>query len=369
MTDATRSPVPDLLFEDERDDRVRELGDLVDEPERVDGRTPLHRVTVFLTYRCNLDCPYCKTIARSDAELEARPQKRKTFSVPDFERLLAQHAGTPLRHLHFTGGEASLVHGLEAMVRRAKAAGVERLSMTTNGTLSAARLLELVDAGLDELRVSIDAEEPTLGAALTGRRDAWARAVATLKGLCEARRSGAGFFLIVNTVVGLANRERLVDLVSFFLGLGVDDLKLITDVDTKAHLGAFPRAEEVKSGLDVVLARHPPEAFPLLRRKVETVFAPHVIGLESVAASSDWRCFIPLTERTVDGAFYYPCSVYLREGGAPLGPLTDDPEQQRRTSARFVQSHDCLRDELCRRYCLHCTRGYNEAANAARRRR
>lgn len=368
MADATRSAVPDLLFEDERDARVVELGSLIDEPARVDGATPLHRLTVFLTYRCNLDCPYCKTIARSEAELEAAPQKRRTFTVSDFGALLATHAGTPLRHLHFTGGEASLVHGLDEMVRLAKRAGVEHLSMTTNGTLPAPRLLRLVDAGLDELRVSLDAGEPGLGEALTGRRHAWARAMETLEGLCAARRQGARFFLIVNTVVGLANRAQLAELVGLFLSLGVDDMKLITDVDAKAHLGDFPEAAEVKAKLHAVLARHPAGAFPLLRRKVETVFAPDAIGLAPTTARDGWRCFIPLTERTVDGAAYYPCSVYLREGGAPLGPLTDAPERQRQVSARFVTTHDCASDAICQRYCLHCTRAYNDAANARRTR-
>ncbi len=41
-------------------------------------------------------------------------------------------------------------------------------------------------------------------------------AVETLRVLGAARREGAPFFLIVNTVIGLANRERLPALVEFF---------------------------------------------------------------------------------------------------------------------------------------------------------
>lgn len=366
MPRALRSAVPDLLFDDERDARVLELGALVDEPDALSAQTPLHRVTVFLTYRCNLDCPYCKTIARSDAELEARPQKRTSFDAAAFERLLSQHRGTPLRHLHFTGGEASLVPGFVELVRRAKQAGVERLSVTTNGTLPPARYLEFIAAGLDEVRVSLDAEEPGLGAALTGRKAAWARAVETVRVLGAARASSVPFFLIVNSVVGRENRARLVELVTFLLSLGVDDLKLITNVDEKDSLGDFPEAARVKEGLDALLAKAPANAFPLLRRKLTTVFAPDAIGLTQVAPHDDWRCFIPLTERTVDATSYYPCSVYLREGGAALGPLSDAPEAQRQRSARFVKEGRCLEDPICQRYCLHCTRAYNEAANAAR---
>jgi len=170
----------------------------------------------------------------------------------------------------------------------------------------------------------------------------------------------------VNTVVGRANRAHLPKVVRFFLGFGVDDLKLITDVDARDGLGQFPEAGPVLSALRALLDDAPPDAYPLLRRKLRTVFAPDAIGLERVAPHPDWRCFIPLTERTVDAGFYYPCSVYLREGGTPLGPLTDSPDTQRQKSAEFVKQGHCLEDAICRRYCLHCTRAYNERANAAR---
>ncbi|MER2564504.1 MAG: radical SAM protein [Myxococcaceae bacterium] len=365
MADPARSPVPDLLFDEEQLERLADLGPLVDAPHAVTAETPLHRVTVFLTYRCNLDCPYCKTIARSEAELHARPQKRLTLDVAAFSTLISHLGSTPIRHLHFTGGEASLVNGLDEMISRAKAAGVERVSLTSNGTLAPHRYLALVEAGLDELRVSIDAEEPLLGEHLTGRQHAWARAVETLRVLGAARREGAPFFLIVNTVIGLANRERLPSLVEFFLRFGIDDLKLITEVDVRDELGDFAGAAESKARVRVLLEQLPPGRFPLLRKKLETVFSPTAIGLDE-APRTDWRCYVPLTERTVDGAFYYPCSVYLREGGAPLGRLTDPQDVQREKSARFVLA-GCGTDPLCKRWCLHCTRSWNDRVNAARR--
>ena len=49
-----RSPVPDLLFEDARLARLAEIAPLLADPELHDSAVPLHRITVFLTYRCNL---------------------------------------------------------------------------------------------------------------------------------------------------------------------------------------------------------------------------------------------------------------------------------------------------------------------------
>jgi MoaA/NifB/PqqE/SkfB family radical SAM enzyme len=353
-----RSPVPDLLFEDQQIARVAEIRPYLEQPEDIDAAVPLHRVTVFLTYGCNLACVYCKTIARSDEELRERPQKRLSFTLDSFGALLDSLAGTPLRHLHFTGGEAALVRDLPDMVRLARARGVEHLSITSNGTLPADAYLELVDSGLDEVRISLDADEPALGEELTLRHSAWRQTVRTIRGLSAARRPGKDFFLIVNTVVGRRNRHRLVEIVRFLLDLGPDDIKLITDVDTRGDAGFA--APELLAGVAGLLAGSPPGAFPLLRRKVRTVFAPDAVGLETVAPHPRaWRCYIPLTERTVDAGHYYPCSVYLREGGRPLGRLDEPQTVQRARTAEFVRDGDCLNDPICRRYCLHCTRAFN----------
>ncbi len=333
MHDDARSPVPDLLFEDQQEARVADLGNLLETPERVSSQDPLHRLTVFLTYRCNLACPYCKTIARSEAELEARPQKRNSYDLASFKRLLDSHAGTPIRHLHFTGGEAATVRGLSGMIRLAKERGVEAVSLTSNGTLPARLYLELVASGLDELRISLDAAAPGLGAELTQSPRAFGATVQTLEELATARREGTRFFLIINSVVGRENRAVLPELLRFVLRFSPDDVKLITEVDQRGFLSHFPEASAVRSALDAILREHAPDRLPLLRRKLETVFASHAIGLEQEPRGRQrWRCYIPLTERTVDSDSYYPCSVYLREGKAPLGPLSDSPDVQRAKS-------------------------------------
>lgn len=365
---APRSIVPDLLFADVCTARVDDIRHLVDQPHAVDATTALHRVTVFVTYRCNLRCGYCKTIVRSTDELAARPQRAVTFDAAQFADLLASHGDTQIAHLHFTGGEASLLRDLPEMVAMAKAHGVSCVSLTTNGTQAPEVYVRLVHAGIDEIRVSLDDAH---GAGKDGtilQPSTQGRAVATVRALGELRRAGHPFFLILNTVVQPDNHRTLPDLVRFLLALGPDDMKLITSVDEKGTLGSLAGAPAVVAELECILAAYPAERFPLLRCKVQTVFATHAIGLEAVRANDDgtWRCYIPLTERTVDGRYYYPCSVYLREGGAPLGAIAEPQSEQRRKTAEFVARGDCLSDPICNRFCLHCTREFNARANEAR---
>lgn len=335
----------------------------------LDAQFPLHRVTLFLSYACNLRCPYCKTIARTPEELEEKPQKRVTYTLAEFGRLL-DGLGETVQHLHFTGGEASIVPGVVEMVAEARRRGIPHLSMTTNGAVSAARYVELVNAGLTELRVSIDARDAALGAQLTGTSRGWSKSIEAVKSVAAARDAGAPVRLLVNTVVGNTNRADLAGIVKFLVSLGPDDVKLITDVDARDELADFAQHRQVMRELRALVESLPPSRYPLLRRKLGTVFAKDSIGLEPTAATREgpsWRCYIPLTERTVDGVAYYPCSVYLREGGAPIGALSESAETQRSKSADWVRTNDCRTDPICQRYCLHCTRVFNDATNQARR--
>jgi MoaA/NifB/PqqE/SkfB family radical SAM enzyme len=364
-----RSAVPDLLFEDVQAERIDDIRHLLEHPERIARTTPLHRLTVFATYACNLACPYCKTIVRTPDDLKRLPQRASTITRDGFAAILASLGHDTIRHLHLTGGEATLLKDLPAMVRMARDHGVGHISLTSNGTLPLTRFQALADAGLDELRVSIDARDAVLGAHMTGRPAMWATSAAHLATLAARDAAGRRVFVIANTVLSESNRHDLAAIVRFLIECGVDDVKLITAVDEKHILGDFEGAGAARAEIERLLHGFPAGAFPLLRRKLQTVFDPAAIGLERVASTSDpdWRCYIPLTERTVDGMYYYPCSVYLREGGRPLGSILESADEQRAKTVAFVRDGRCLQDDICTKYCLHCTRSFNVGANEARR--
>lgn len=362
--------MPDLIYEAQQTQRTQDILPFLQTPEDFTETQSLQRLTVFLTYSCNLDCPYCKTILRSAEEARHMPHKSLRYDLPQFKVLLQDLAPHPIAHLHFTGGEAVLIQELPEMIRYAKATGVAFVSLTSNGTLPPVRYQQLVEAGIDEIRISLDANQAELGMAMTQRQGAWEKTLLTLQFLAQESQKNPGFYLLVNTVVGLKNRQLLPQLLRFVLELGPpDDIKLITEVDVKNELGLFVEQPDILAQLQAILADYPAPQFPLLRRKIQTVFAAEAIGLSEIPADldpRDWRCYIPLSERTVDRTYYYPCSVYLREGGNPLGELSDSLAMQRQKTVQFVKEGQCLQDPICQKYCLHCTREFNHAANRAR---
>ncbi|HTZ70645.1 MAG TPA: radical SAM protein [Acetobacteraceae bacterium] len=114
-----------------------------------------------VTNRCNL---LCETCPRTFEELE--PPADMSWEL--FTRIVDQTENVTRAVLHGVG-EPMLVRDLPRMIAYLKARGIYVL-FNTNGTLlREKRFRELIDAGLDELRVSLDAADAPSYTAVRGR--------------------------------------------------------------------------------------------------------------------------------------------------------------------------------------------------------
>jgi MoaA/NifB/PqqE/SkfB family radical SAM enzyme len=132
-----------------------------------------------VTNRCNLPCTTCP---RTFEELE--PEKDMSFEL--FASVVDQFDSVKRVVLHGVG-EPMMVKELPRMVAHLKARGVHVL-FNTNGTLlKAKKSRELIEAGLDELRVSLDAAEAGAYARIRGR-DMFDAILRNLKGFVALKR-------------------------------------------------------------------------------------------------------------------------------------------------------------------------------------
>jgi MoaA/NifB/PqqE/SkfB family radical SAM enzyme len=131
------------------------------------------------TNRCNLLCTTCP---RTFEALE--PPADMSWEL--FTRIVDQFPRIARVVLHGVG-EPMMVPALPRMIRYLKARGTYVL-FNTNGTLlSRRRSEELIDSGLDELRVSIDAAEPQAFKLVRGR-DMFARIVRNIRAFRALQR-------------------------------------------------------------------------------------------------------------------------------------------------------------------------------------
>ncbi len=358
---------PDLIYQDVRFDRIREISSCFRShttllPERI------HRVTLFTTFRCNLSCPYCHTI--HNRPRQRTPDDPVEYTLPLFRQVMDRMNVEGVNHIHFTGGEATLVQDLPGMVADATDRGIVS-SLTTNGTASVRFYRDLVLKGLREVRISCDTHVPERFDVCVVRRGAYERVLASIRELTRLRdEEGMPVHIIINMCVSRDNREELVDLVKASVALNPDDVKLIPLSQESKEIGDFAARRRIIQELEAFLGEMPDHRLPLLRRKLNTVFARHTWGFEDLASERLMaHCFVPLSERTMDATSYYPCPVYVREGGEPLGRLTETFSEQQEKTLAFVRGESCREDPICRTNCINCLKVFNLTANALERKR
>jgi cyclic pyranopterin phosphate synthase len=134
-------------------------------------RTPiagcgLHTVDYLrlaVTDRCNLRCVYCMP-----SEGVPFKQHDEILSYEDMAYFVAVAVDVGISKVRLTGGEPLVRKGVPDLVRLiAATAGVDDISLTTNGLLLASFASALVDAGLSRVNVSLDSLDPARFRTLT----------------------------------------------------------------------------------------------------------------------------------------------------------------------------------------------------------
>jgi radical SAM protein with 4Fe4S-binding SPASM domain len=171
------------------------------------------------TNRCNLLCTTCP---RTYADLE--PEADMSWEL--FERIVGQVPNLARVVLHGIG-EPMLVRDLGARIRYLKARGIYVLFNTNGTALTARRGRELIDSGLDELRVSLDAADARTFRLVRGTDD-FDRIVRNVAAFTEMQaREGAGRPRVSLWLTGLKETiAQLPEFVRIARRIGVKEVHL-----------------------------------------------------------------------------------------------------------------------------------------------
>ena len=361
-----RSPNPDLLFHDEMKQRT----DIITNwwlCHRGEVPHDFDRFTVFVTHRCNLFCKYCTGPHMKGTQIPLLRRKEMLHSdltVESYSKLLedATAGGAVIRHTHFTGGEPTLNKGLFRMVEKTTEKNFLS-SITTNGTADPTIYQRLVECGLTEVRISLDSYDAQKFDTSVGIKGAFEK---TLRGIREIVRlrddEGKKVFLVLNACIGHTNLVETEKILRFLLDLNPDDVKFLVIVQDREYVNVH-RDDALKARLEALLVNYPVDHFPLLRIKIGQMFVRDTVGLKDNETQCLMKhCFIPLIERTLDGKYYYPCSIYTRYGN-PIGCIEESMAEQQRKTEEFVDGHDCRNDPICLTNCVNCCKRFNNGVN------
>lgn len=169
---------------------------------------------VSVTDRCDLRCIYCMS-----ERMRFLP-RNELLSIEELDRLCTAFIERGVRRLRFTGGEPLVRRGfidLLQSVRRHLGAGLDEITITTNGVQLAEFALPLFEAGVRRVNVSVDSLDRDNFKHIT-RRD---RLEQVLNGLDAAER--AGLKIKINTVaLKHDNAHEIPELVKWAHGRGFD---------------------------------------------------------------------------------------------------------------------------------------------------
>lgn len=191
----------------------------VDQTSLVD---PYGRVISYLrisvTDRCDFRCTYCMS-----ENMQFLP-RAEVLSFEEIDRIATAFVRCGVRKLRLTGGEPLVRRGIIDLVRslsRHLGAGLDELTLTTNGNQLAKHARDLAAAGIRRINVSLDTLDPARFRQVTR----WGDLARVLEGIAAAK--DAGLHVKINTVAlrGI-NEDEIADLVAW-CGREAHDLVLI----------------------------------------------------------------------------------------------------------------------------------------------
>lgn len=159
----------------------------------------INYLRISVTDRCNLRCTYC--MPEEGIKILDHSDILSFEEIAEFTRLAVANGITKVR---LTGGEPLVRKGIVELVSMlARIEGLEDLSMTTNGTLLRQFAVELKNAGLMRLNISLDSINPESYCRITRNGDLGQ----VLDGIEAAHEAGFNQIKINCVLLGQPNEE------------------------------------------------------------------------------------------------------------------------------------------------------------------
>ena len=167
---------------------------------------PLRDLRVSVTDRCNFRCTYCMPREVFGRDFAFLP-RADLLTFEEIARLVQAFVAEGVEKIRLTGGEPLVRANLERLVAMLAALpGVQDLTLTTNGSLLAAKADTLRAAGLRRVTVSLDSLDDAVFARMN---DVGFPVAAVLEGIEAAAAAGLGP-IKVNMVVRRGLNEQSV---------------------------------------------------------------------------------------------------------------------------------------------------------------
>jgi molybdenum cofactor biosynthesis enzyme MoaA len=289
----------------------------------------LWRCELLITSNCNFKCPYCRGTDTS-----------ANISFEYAKKVVGWWAEQGLRNIRFSGGEPTTVKWLPDLIKYTKDNNINRIAISTNGSAPMSYYMNLLELGINDFSISLDACCSSFGDKMSGKKGAWEIVVENIKELSKLT------YVTTGCVFDEKNIEQSVQTVVFAHELGVSDIRILTAAQYNKSL------EFVNLIPEDIVSSH-----PILKYRVNNFKKGR--NVRGITETDTIQCPLVLDDMAIKGDYHYPCIIYMREFGKAIGKVSDNFYMIRKERKNWYDYHNCYEDRICRNNCLDVCIDYN----------
>ena len=288
--------------------------------KEVSWTSDLQRCELIVTNRCNFKCPYCRGI---------RKDMQGDLSLDGAKEIIDIWASGNLHNVRFSGGEPTVWKPLLELVKYTRSFDCfEHIALSTNGSASLEYYQELLNAGVNDFSISLDACCASTADTMAGTTSHFEHICESIKYLSERT------YVSVGVVLDQQNNADLLKIIEYATGLGVSDIRIIPSAQSNHRLE-----------VDI------PTELPILKYRIKHLKeGRHVRGIQEHDCH---KCHLVKDDMVSLNGKHFPCVIYMREMGDPIGDMAGKTlEQIREERKAWFESIDTSKNPICSRNCL-----------------
>lgn len=299
----------------------------------------MQRCEMIINEYCNFKCPYCKGLG----EEVFNGRKRKELTIEEIKRNIDLWCDNgPLINIRFSGGEPTYHKNIIDIISYSKNKDIKRIAISTNGSNKKELYQELINEGCNDFSISLDASDSVTGDIMAGNIvGSWNTVVENIKWISKQ------VYTTVGVVLELENIPKFISIVEYASSLGVSDIRVIPSAQWNQPLLELDKIDKS------ILKKH-----PILNYRVNNFIKGK--SIRGISKNDNKSCPLVFDDSIIAGNYHYPCVIYMREHGKPIGIVSNNMRKERNKWNKNINTH---LDIICKNNCLDVCVDYNNKAN------
>ena len=295
----------------------------------------MKRCEMIITEYCNFSCPYCRGLK----DYIYGDRQHKQLSLDEIKRNIDYWCeNEPLENIRFSGGEPTMHPNIKEIIAYSKEKGIKRIAISTNGSNKLELYKELIKLGVNDFSFSLDACCSEDGDKMSGGvKGSWNIVIKNLEEISKLT------YVTVGIVLNELNLDTTIDTIKLADSLGVSDIRIISSAQFNKPI---PRLHEIPQQIK--------DKYPILIYRVNNFTEGK--NVRGIVETDSHRCGLMLDDSIIAGEYHFPCVIYMREGGKPIGKVGPNMRKERYD---FMQTFDTHQDPICKKNCLDVCVAYD----------